>query len=288
MNKFTIPFGMRILLFFCVLCLALFLGGALSLIVMKLVDNATASMRIMTIIQDILIFTLPAIVTALIITRLPASFLCVNKQVSFKSILLVIAIMIISMPAMNYIIEWNESLSLPEGMANVEDWMRTSEQNAKNSITILMGGVSIIDLIMSILIIGIMTGFAEEILFRGTIQRLLQTSPLRNAHIAIWITAFIFSAIHLQFLGFFPRLLLGAFFGYLLWWSRSLWLPVIAHAFNNSMVVIFDWLERKEITNTDINKIGIENSDTNYLIMGLSLCLTILLLIVLKRNLLRN
>ena len=85
-----------------------------------------------------------------------------------------------------------------------------------------------------------MAGLSEEILFRGTLQQLFLSSGL-NRHLAIWITSIIFSAIHMQFFGFVPRLLLGAYFGYLLWWSRSLWLPVIIHAFNNSIVVYSTW-----------------------------------------------
>ncbi len=42
--------------------------------------------------------------------------------------------------------------------------------------------------------------------------------------------------------GLVPRILLGAYFGYLLWWSRSIWLPVIAHVFNNVGYVAYDWV----------------------------------------------
>ena len=54
----------------------------------------------------------------------------------------------------------------------------------------------------------------------------------------IWIAAILFSAFHLQFYGFLPRMILGAYFGYLLYWSKSIWIPVFAHFVNNAFAVI--------------------------------------------------
>ena len=59
-----------------------------------------------------------------------------------------------------------------------------------------------------------------------------------NSHLGIWITAILFSALHLQFFGFLPRMLLGALFGYLFQWTGNLWLPIVAHFINNAVGVI--------------------------------------------------
>jgi hypothetical protein len=77
----------------------------------------------------------------------------------------------------------------------------------------------------------------EELLFRGVLQKLIQKMT-GSSHWAIWITATLFSALHLQFFGFLPRLLLGALFGYLLEWTGTLWLPILAHFINNASGVI--------------------------------------------------
>ena len=114
---------------------------------------------------------------------------------------------------------------------------------AQGAVEVLLGGTSYGDLIVGLLIVAVLAGFSEEIFFRGALQRLIMSGPL-NHHLAIWLTAFIFSAFHMQFFGFFPRLVLGGYFGYLLYWSRSLWLPVIIHALNNGLVVYFSWKER--------------------------------------------
>ena len=104
-----------------------------------------------------------------------------------------------------------------------------------------------------------------------------------KAHIAIWITAIIFSAVHFQFYGFIPRVLLGAFFGYLALWSGSLWLPIFAHALNNSLVVISTWLTKRNTIDIDINKIGTEYSSESLLFIAISVIATILGIIILYR-----
>jgi membrane protease YdiL (CAAX protease family) len=84
---------------------------------------------------------------------------------------------------------------------------------------------------------GILTGMGEELLFRGAVQRKFM-DWLGNHHVAIWVAAAIFSAVHMQFYGFIPRMLLAALFGYLYYWSGNLWIPIIAHASNNTITIL--------------------------------------------------
>jgi membrane protease YdiL (CAAX protease family) len=80
----------------------------------------------------------------------------------------------------------------------------------------------------------------EEFFFRGTLQPFF-TKWFMNKHLAIMVTAFIFSAIHFQFYGFIPRFLLGIYLGYLLIWGKSLWLPIIAHFIHNTISLILHY-----------------------------------------------
>jgi membrane protease YdiL (CAAX protease family) len=74
----------------------------------------------------------------------------------------------------------------------------------------------------------------------------------KNPHLAIWTTSIIFSAIHLQFFGFVPRILIGAFLGYLYYWSGNLWIPVIAHFINNGLQVIGLYLFQRGVITYNI------------------------------------
>ena len=90
--------------------------------------------------------------------------------------------------------------------------------------------------------------------FRGVIQKKLK-NILRNPHIAIIITSFIFSAIHMQFFGFLPRFFLGMILGYLFYYSGNLWMSVIAHFINNALAVLLMYLPFSEKINTDISQL---------------------------------
>lgn len=284
---FRIAFGQRFISLILFIFIGLIIAGFISILVGKILNNPTTTIRITATMQDLIAFTLPAIAMALISTKQPATFLSVDKKVGVGSVMLTIGVMLISIPAMNYLIEWNEQITFPESLSSIEQWMKTSEQQAQENINTLLGGTSIADLIMSILIVGVMTGFAEEILFRGALLKLIATANKKvNIHFAIWTTAFLFSAIHMQFYGFFPRLLLGAFFGYLLWWSGSLWLPIIAHAINNIITVIFTWLTKRGVIEIDPNTIG--TTDDTIIMAVTSLIVTAIAIVALHKFIVRS
>ncbi len=252
-------------------------------------DGFTAKgMRIFAIVQDLLVFILPAVVAAFVATRLPASLLTVNVRPRLFSIIMAIIVMLTSLPAMELLIEWNNNLHLPESMSGLEESLRNMEDSASTGISALSGGNTVGDLIMGILIIGILTGIAEELFFRGALQNLFMTMPKVKKHFAIWAAAFIFSFMHFQFFGFVPRLLLGAYFGYLIWWTGSVWVPVIAHAFNNSLVVLLSWIAARSGVAESVENAAAINLGTDWYTITLSVAVTALGLIVLRRDALRH
>jgi len=104
-------------------------------------------------------------------------------------------------------------------------------------------------MILNLFIIAILPAVGEEFFFRGVLQKIL-IRLFKSVHVAIWVTAFIFSAIHFQFFGFVPRFILGLIFGYLFFWSGTLWLPVISHFINNAVPVIMSYIQGMEKFNT--------------------------------------
>lgn len=232
--------GVALALFGCLFLFCLILAGVLIPMLQRIIHRPEAAIRIATIIQDLLVFILPAIGMAVVVTRLPARLLAVDRIPSVKTLLLALGVLIASIPAMNLIIQWNQNWHLPASMASVEEYFRALEDGATAATQMLMSNSSIAGLILSILIVGVLAGFSEELFFRGALQRVLEMTS-NNHHVVIWLVAFIFSAFHFQLFGFVPRLLLGAYFGYLLYWSGSLWLPIILHIVNNSLVVIAEY-----------------------------------------------
>ena len=249
--RLSLTLTKRMVLFACIAIAGYIMTNIIVyFIIAKFGAESTRAMRIAAILQDVFMLIVPALATAMLITRRPADFLSLSPH--FKPLIPVVAMatLVVAAPAMNCIIAWNESVRLPESMRPIEDALRALEANATAAVDVLQGGQSVGSLIMSILIVGIAAGFSEEIFFRGTFQRLLTTGGI-NVHAAIWSVAIVFSIMHLQFYGFVPRTLLGAFFGYLLVWSGSIWIPVFVPAFNNILYVVTRWIYSADATPLD-------------------------------------
>jgi uncharacterized protein len=200
-----------------------------------LAGNATAAdatfLRLALLMQHLFLFFLPAAITLWICYKqkaLAASAL--DKKPLPISVVLGVFWLIVSMAFIQYSYQINKAIPLP-------NWMMANEDNVKKTMETLFSLKGFAGAFVNTLLIGVMPAISEELLFRGVIQRQLGRL-LNNDHAQVWITAAIFSAIHFQFQGFLPRMILGALLGYMLVWSRSLWVPVIVHGFNNGMQVI--------------------------------------------------
>lgn len=170
--------------------------------------------------------------------------MCLDRGPGWTAVVVVILFYIIFLPAMNWLVELNKSMSLPSWMSGIEQAMIQAEEAAAETTKQLLDFQSIGMLIACIFVVGFMAGLSEEMLFRGALLRTMQDSRL-GTHAAVWISAIIFSAIHMQFYGFVPRMLLGVWLGYLLVWTRSLWAPIIAHTLNNATVVVMTFLSNR-------------------------------------------
>ncbi|HZK93283.1 MAG TPA: CPBP family intramembrane glutamic endopeptidase [Prolixibacteraceae bacterium] len=215
-------------------------------------------------LQSIGVFIIPPFIVAWFLSDHVSVFLRYNNKPDFKSVLLVIAIIYFSNPLINWLTEINSNLSLPEWMSSVEIWMQNSEDQATKITEAFLSTTSLTTLFTNIAMIGILPALGEELLFRGIIQQLFK-KKFGNAHVAIWISAALFSALHMQFFGFLPRLVLGAMFGYMLEWSGTLWLPMIAHFVNNATAVVAYYLMQKGLIGSGIDKTGTSEDGSFYL-----------------------
>ncbi|WP_057939624.1 CPBP family intramembrane glutamic endopeptidase [Algoriphagus resistens] len=145
----------------------------------------------------------------------------------------------------------NSQLVLPESMSGVESWMKEMEQQLLELTKFLTDFQTIPELLMGLLVIGVLAGIGEEMFFRGLIQPKMHLYT-GNGHAGVWITAFIFSAIHVQFYGFLPRLFLGGMFGYLYLYSGSMTYPILAHIVNNAFTVLMVYASNQGMIDFDI------------------------------------
>jgi membrane protease YdiL (CAAX protease family) len=120
---------------------------------------------------------------------------------------------------------------------DLPDFLSGFDKDAIDTLTKLLAMDSLSDLVVNIIIIGILPGIGEEILFRGILQKEIYMR-WRNHHAAIWVAAFLFSALHFQIVGFPAKFIIGLVLGYSYHHSGSLILPIILHVLNNSMATL--------------------------------------------------
>lgn len=186
--------------------------------------------------QTILLFGLSAVI-AVKINREASPLTALGFQpASLRNLLLAIAIAVCALPFVSVVGDWNSAVSFPCSLQWLENQFREMEDAALRITERMMNTRSYALLILNLIVMAALPALCEELFFRGVVQRYLQLSFDR--HVAVWVTAIIFSAIHFQFFGFIPRLLMGAGLGYMFLLSKSLWLPITAHFVNNACTVI--------------------------------------------------
>ncbi len=249
---------------------------SLSSVLLYKYSNCTKDnvLKISLLIQQIFVFALPAIIAAkLAFGNVKQSLLL--DTIKSKGVLWAILFIIIAIPAIDTLAQLNTKIHLPNFLSDIETWMRETEAQTNAITERLLSVTTIKGLITNILIIALAAAISEELLFRGFLQRIFEEKF--NHHVAIWTTAFIFSAIHFQFLGFIPRMLLGASFGYMAVWSRSLWAPIIAHFLNNAIGVVATYLNNNQI-------VDIELENFSYTAGAISFTLSILIMYIMRRK----
>lgn len=212
------------------------------------------TLKTMQFIQAIGVFILPPLVLSYLWSEKPIEYLRLHKKSKALDVIYVFVFMVLIIPFVNLLGDLNQHMELPKALEGIENWMKTSEKQAQILTEKLLAVKDVQGLFVNILLIAILPALGEELIFRGALQRILH--EWKGAIFAIWVTAFVFSAIHMQFYGFVPRLLMGAFFGYLLVWSGNLWMPILAHFTNNVLAVIFYYFKNNGYQMPDIDTIG--------------------------------
>jgi membrane protease YdiL (CAAX protease family) len=143
------------------------------------------------------------------------------------------------------------NFTFPGFLGGFEDWAREKEEELKLVTEFLTEFNSFNQFIIVFIIVAVIPAIGEELIFRGILQNKLHIY-FKNIHLAIIVTAILFSGFHLQFFGFVPRLFLGILFGYLYYWSGNLWYPIFGHFINNGFTLTLIYLYRTGRIGLDI------------------------------------
>lgn len=290
--------SLQVLMFLFFLLLGLILTGGITIFVLRLMHiqpNALNeitgissilqlnAIRVATIVQDVFFFLFPALLFCFLFEKKGNRGLFNPRSLPVNIFLLIIALWVSVLPFIEFLGIWNEKIKLPGFLDELQKNLQASEAYLDGIVSQLIHTKSLSILGLNLLTVGLLTAISEEFIFRGALQSLL-IRWIKMDHLAIFIGAFIFSAIHLQFYGFFPRLILGLILGYLYYWSGSIWPGVLFHFINNGVQVFMGYSSdslKAQIT----NDVGIENIiKSEGWISLLSLGLSIILLIIIYKQ----
>jgi len=229
------------------------------------------------LVSHMSMFFIPAFIFMWLFYRRPVSVARSSSFPSIKQIALGLLIIILVQPLVSLVSEWNSNLHLPDSMQNLENAIRSTEESIGRLTTAFLKTNSFIGFLYNLLLIAVIPAIGEEWLFRGVIQKELKRW-FKNAHVAIWLTGILFSLIHFQFYGFFPRIILGVLLGYLFVYSGNLWVPIAAHFLNNAMSVGAVYFFGTDITDTSqsitenqLLNISLAIFSTGFMLIGLRL-----------------
>ena len=236
---------LKIVYLFLFSLVGLFLAGSLVTLINSIVGGelmqSAWGIRISSGVQMVLMFLMPAITLVVWSGKKPIAVLgCRSSNNSSVLYLIAFAILLAGMPFITLLSQLNKMLTLPEWLGALEQLMKSFEEAAQATTNLLLEGRSIWDFLGNIIFIGAFAAVAEEMFFRGVLQKQLG-KLFKNLHTSVWIAAFIFSLMHMQFYGFLPRVVLGAMLGYLFVYSNNLWLPIFVHFLNNALVVALNF-----------------------------------------------
>ena len=250
------PLITKLVLIFVVAFAGLFLSSVAILLCANYLNNMVV-MKWLQLIQTVFTFVLPAFLLAHFVGQ-GISYLKFTPIRSSLMWLGVILLMPLALPSVNWLKSLNDLVVLPHFMSGVELWMQQMEHQSEVLTDKFLSVSSYSGLALNLLVMAAIPALGEELFFRGILQTVL--GEKFNRHLAVWITAFIFSAIHLQFYGFLPRFLLGAALGYLFLFSGSICASIVAHFINNALAVVLFFLTFNGYLTFDMDALGTQNT----------------------------
>ncbi len=239
-------------------------------------------LKIIQLINHLFMFVAPALVFWFLLKRKEAwGYIGIVQGVNFKLFILCILMFVFSMPLLEWTVAINEKMVLPQALSGMEQWMKRTEAEAAVITEAFLNTSTYKGLLFNLLVMALIPAFGEELIFRASVQKML-VQWFKKPHLAVIVTAVFFSAVHLQFYGFLPRVLLGLLLGYVYFYTKNLWYPIILHFINNAFTVSIYFLAGRGLINTEA--LEVQMSGSIVLLIASALLFAIALLMFLKQK----
>jgi uncharacterized protein len=202
----------------------------------------STALKIMQVVTTLMVFGLPAVLYAFICYKNGWAALGLNQSRSMKTGLLAIAIIISTAPLTDALGTLNKAIPLSQSLRAYFDG---KEAAYEAQVKTMLDVGSTEGLLLSLLLIAFLPAMVEEFFFRGALQGML-ARWWHKPWVAITVTSVIFSAIHLSWYGFLPRVMLGMVLGAVFYITGNLWYSVLMHFVNNAAAVLFLYAQQQQ------------------------------------------
>ena len=247
--------GKRIFLYLFLILFGLIFGSLISILISTFGHGSVNSLRWGQAISSTFLFVIPPIGLYVFTRQKPFKQIGFTKPNNLLIALIGIILMFAAMPLTSQLTVWNESMQLPDFLSKIEKIMKLAEEQAQQMTEQMLNVNTFGGLLSNLIVIALIAAIGEELTFRSVIQQFL-TKVCKNAHVAIILSAAIFSAIHFQFYGFLPRMMLGILLGYFFYMTKSLWTSILMHFANNAFAVIAYYLNNIGAMDIDVDSVG--------------------------------
>lgn len=281
-NKFKESGGMQLFSLFALYYVGIVIGAVTIQLVLGSEPMSTVyGIRVAHIIQGVSLFLVPATIYGLLFADTRGDFL-VKAPLSLRNLGLAILLIFAVQVFIESVNHYNNLITLPGSMKGLDDFFKQTKESGEKTLGLVLADKSINSLLINLFIIAVIPGIVEELFFRGCMQRSIARMG-SNPHVAVWITAIIFSLLHFQLAGLFPRIFLGAILGYLYLWTRNIWAPIIVHIIHNGTII---FVNQMLLENDTYKKLSITDYSLSNVGLGatVSLVISIAIMYLIYRN----
>lgn len=241
----------KIAYLFLFLMIGVFIAGIFARLILMIPGisdlGLISGVYINIMMQSVFAIAIPAYLIVALTNTKPIHYLKIDYDSKLLlKVIFVILVFLFSYLFAAFLTNLNKGMILPENLKGIEEMMRSMEDSALETTNLLFSGKTLGTLILNLTVVAGFAAISEELFFRGALQQFIQ-EKFKKGHVAVWLTALVFSLVHFQFYGFLPRLFLGAILGYLFLYTKNLWAPILFHFLNNATVIIlnFFWSDRE-------------------------------------------
>lgn len=265
-----------------------FVGGLLSLIVFGFdLDKAPVNgLRLMTMAGQILFILLPALIFSKLIYENVGKIIRLRIPDWTEIILFVVGIGILTPLLQSYLYIQNYYIEVwakhSESINTLKSFFDSLNELVDKTYGNLLRASNIPELLLVVLVVAVVPAVSEEVMFRGFIQRSFELKI--KPFIAAFLTAIFFSLYHFNPYGLIPLAVLGFYFGFAAYTSKTLLIPVLLHFLNNfTAVMLYFIIGSEELIKSDVSAKSGEDLGF-YTLVTIALTIVFALLIVLIKK----